>query len=93
MSVIVTLSYLCGSCGVSRSADTEPDRYDMNELPGKPPGPSRTETIYASHLACCRACVAPSAEAQICLSATSEMTVDWEGDGRIREEFKSLGGR
>ena len=74
-------------------ADAKPDRYDMSELPDKLPGPSRTETIYASHLARYRACVTPSAEAQIRLSAASKTTVDREGDGRIREELKSLGGR
>jgi len=74
-------------------ADAEPDRYDKTEPPGKPPGPSRTETIYASRLARRQACVAPSAEAQIRLRAASETTVDREGDRRIREELESLGGR
>jgi len=74
-------------------ADTEPDQYDTSEPPGKPPGPSRTEMIYASRQARHRACVTPSAKAQIRLSAASEMTVDREGDGRISEELASLGGR
>jgi len=74
-------------------ADAEPDLYDTSELPGKPLGPSRTETIYASHLARRRAYIAPSAEAQIRLSVASETTVDQEGDGRIREGLESLGGR
>ena len=66
---------------------TEPDRYDTSEPPGKPLGPSRTETIYASPLAHRRACVTPSTEAQIRPSTASGMTVDREGDGRIREEL------
>jgi len=34
-----------------------------------------------------------STKAQIRLSAASGMTVDWEGDGRIRKGLESLGGR
>ena len=55
---------------------TEPDRYNTSKPPGKPPGPSRAETIYASRLARRRACVAPSTEALMHLSAASETTVD-----------------
>jgi len=78
---------------VSHLADAQLDQYDTSEPLGKLLGPSLTETIYASHLARRRACVAPSAEAQIRLSAASELTVGREGGGRICEELKSLGGR
>ena len=40
-----------------------PVRQSSHEPLGKPPGPSRAETIYASHRARCRACLKPSAEA------------------------------
>jgi len=54
------------------SAEAQIRRSDTSEPLGKPPVPSRTETIYASRRACCRACVEPSAEAQIRRSDTSE---------------------
>jgi len=40
-----------------------PVRQSSHEPSGKPPGPSRAETIYASRRARRRACVKPSAEA------------------------------
>ena len=52
-----------GPSRIEPSAEAQIRRSDTSEPSGKPPGPSRIETIYASRRACRRVCVEPSAEA------------------------------